>query len=225
MGDEGAHKDRFHQELESLKDRLLELGELAKTAMDRSITAFWDRNPELARQMIAGDGAINDLEVVIDGECIRLVALYQPVAVDLRTIMAVDHIIAEVERIGDLAVNMGEEALNLARFSPSLLHPEILTMARKVQEMLVQSLEAFINRDVLLARLVCREDDEVDGLDRSITQELLENMAAHQEILPADQSQINIVRHLERVGDHATNIAEQVIYMVEGENVRHRCQG
>ncbi len=225
MGDEGARKDRFHQELEALKDSLLELAELAKTALDKSITAFWDRNPDLARQVISGDAAINDLEVAIDGECIRLVALYQPVAVDLRTIMAVDHIIAEVERIGDQAVNMAEEALALTRFPSPPLHSEILPMARKVQEMLVQCLEAFINRDVLLARAVCRADDEVDGLDRSITQALLENMAAHQEIVPADQSQIVIVRNLERVGDHATNISEQVVYMVEGENVRHRCQG
>jgi phosphate transport system protein len=225
MGDERARKDRFHQELEALKDSLLELADLTKKALDRSITSFWDRNPDLARQVIAGDGAVNDLEVAIDSECIRLVALYQPVAVDLRTIMAVDHIIAEIERIGDLAVDMAEEALELARSAPAPLHPEILTMTRKTREMVAQSLEAFINRDVLLARVVCREDDEVDGLDRSITQELLENMLAHQEVVPTDQSQINIVRHLERVGDHATNIAEQVIYMVEGENVRHRCQG
>ena len=225
MGDERARKDRFHQELEALKDSLLELADLAKKALDRSIASFWDRNPDLARQVIAGDGAINDLEVAIDEACIQLVARYQPVAVDLRTIMAVDHIIAELERIGDLAVDMAEEALELAKFSPEPLHPEILTMTGKAREMLAQSLEAFINRDVLLGRAVCREDDEVDGLDRSITQELLENMLAHQEVVPAYQSQINIVRHLERVGDHATNIAEQVIYMVEGENVRHRCQG
>lgn len=224
MVEEGARQDRFHRELEALKSRLLDLAELAKNALDKSITAFWDRNPDLARQVIGEDAAINDLEVAIDGECIRLVALYQPVAVDLRVIMAVDHIIAEVERVGDLAVDMAEEALNLTGFSPPL-HPEILSMARKVQEMLIRSLEAFINRDVSLGRQVCRDDDEVDGLYRSITQALLENMAAHQEIVPVDQSQINIVRHLERVGDHATNIAEQVIYMVEGENVRHRCQG
>jgi len=98
-------------------------------------------------------------------------------------------------------------------------------MARKVQEMVARSLESFINRDVNAAWQVCLADDEVDGLDRSITQELLGNMAAHQEVVPLDQSQINIVRNLERVGDHATNIAEQVVYMVEGENVRHRCQG
>ncbi len=225
MADEAARKDRFHQELEILKDRLLELAGLAKIALERSIAALWDRNPDLARQVIIGDLAINDLEVAIDGECIRLVALYQPVAIDLRVIMAVDHIIAEIERLGDLAVNMAEEALNLSGFSSTRLHPEILTMARKVQEMVAQSLDAFIRRDIQLAREVCRADDEVDGLDRSITQALLENMAAYQEVVPADQSQINIVRHLERVGDHATNIAEQVVYMVEGENVRHRCQG
>lgn len=224
MGEERTRQDRFHQELEALKGRLLELAELAKTALDRSITAFWDRNPDLSSQVITGDKAINDLEVTIDGECIRLVALYQPVAVDLRIIMAVDHIIAEIERIGDQAVNMAEEALTLYRFSTQPLHPEILPMARKVQDMLIRSLEAFINRDVLSARQVCRDDDEVDSLDHSIIQDLLENMASHREIVPGDQSQITIVRNLERVGDHATNIAEQVIYMVEGENVRHRCQ-
>jgi phosphate transport system protein len=225
MGDEAIRKDRFHRELEALKDSLLELAELAKTALERSITAFWDRNPDLARQVIAGDGAINDLEVAIDEACIQLVARYQPVAVDLRTIMAVDHVIAELERIGDLAVDMAEEALELAKFSPEPLHPEILTMAGKAREMVVRSLEAFVTRDVKLGRGVCQADEEVDDLNRSITKELLQNMASHHEVVPADQSQINIVRHLERVGDHATNIAEQVVYMVEGENVRHRCQG
>jgi phosphate transport system protein len=225
MMEEKARRDRFHQELEALKDRLLELAGLAQTALDRCIAAFWNRNPDLAHQVINGDRAINDLEVAIDGECIRLVALYQPVAIDLRVIMAVDHIIAEIERIGDQAVNVAEEALNLAGRPPQPLHPEILTMARKVQEMVARSLESFIQRDVQSARQVCLADEEVDGLDRSITQELLENMAAHQEVVPLGQCQINIVRNLERVGDHATNIAEQAVYMVEGENIRHRCQG
>lgn len=225
MGTEEAHRDRFHRDLAALKDKLLSLAGMAEEALARSITAFWDRNPDLARLVIQGDAALNDLEVSIDGDCIRLVALYQPVAVDLRVIMAVDHIIAEIERIGDQAVNMAEEALNLADFAPQPLNPRILAMARQVQEMVSQSLQAFVRRDTALARQVCQADDEVDGLDRSITQELLENMAAHQEVVPEDQSQINIVRNLERVGDHATNIAEQVVYMVEGENVRHRCQG
>ena len=225
MDGEKTQQDRFHQELETLKGRLLELADLAKTALDRSITAFRDRNQDLAGQVIEGDKAINDLEVVLDGECIRLVALYQPVAVDLRIIMAVDHIIAEIERVGDMAVNMAEEALTQARFPDHPLHPQIIPMARKVQDMLMRSLEAFINRDVPAARQVCRDDDEIDHLDQSIIQEILESMTAHQEIVPGDLSQITIVRNLERVGDHATNIAEQVIFMVEGENVRHRCQG
>jgi phosphate transport system protein len=220
-----AHLDRFRGELRNLQEKLLHLAQLADAALEKSINAILKRDHDLARQVISGDGAINDLEVAIDGECIRLVALYQPVAIDLRVIMAVDHIIAEIERIGDQAVNMAEEALNLTGFQPQPLHPELLTMARKVQEMVARSLETFINRDVQGARQVCLADDEVDGLDRSITQELLGNMAAHQEVVPIDQSQINIIRNLERVGDHATNIAEQVVYMVEGENIRHRCQG
>ena len=224
MVEEGMQRDRFHRELEALKNRLLDLAELAKKALGQSISAFKERNPDLARQVITGDKAINDLEVIIDGDCVQLVALHQPVAVDLRIIMAVDHIIAEIERVGDMAVNMAEEALALTRYPSQPLHSQILLMARKVQEMLMQSLEAFITRDVPLARQVCLADDEVDALDQAIIQDLLESMASHQEIVPSDQSQINIVRNLERVGDHATNIAEQVIYMVEGENVRHRCQ-
>src|SRR4030042_3414496 len=134
MKEEEARRDKLHQELEALKGRLLELGEMAQKALDLSIAAFWDRNTALARQVVVGDKAINDLEVAIDGECVRLVALYQPVAIDLRVIMAVDHIIAEMERIGDQAVNMAEEGGNLARDLPPTLHPEILTMARKVPQ-------------------------------------------------------------------------------------------
>jgi phosphate transport system protein len=217
--------DKFHQNLEALRGKLMALAGLVQTALSRSIAAFWERDPALARSVIKGDAPINDLEVDIDEDCIRLVALYQPVAVDLRVIMAVDHIIAELERIGDLAVNMAEEALELTGLASEAQHPQVLIMARKVQEMVSQSLEAFKNRDAALARRVCADDDEVDALDRSLTRELLQNLAASREVAPADQSQVNIVRHLERVGDHATNIAEQAVYMVEGKNVRHRCQG
>jgi phosphate transport system protein len=221
-----AHRDKFHSELENLKTKLLELAGLAGTAVAQSISATVTRDPDLARRVIQGDAAINDLEVFIDGECIRLVALYQPVAVDLRLLMAVDHIIAELERIGDQAVNIAEEALNLISLPERPLHPDLQRLACHVQEMLAGSLQAFLKKDVQMARRVCRADDEADALDRSIIQDLLVDMAARcREIVPADQSQITIVRNLERMGDHATNIAEQVVYMVEGENVRHRCQG
>ena len=217
--------DKFHWELAVLKDDLLKLAQLAQEAMERSLTALLQGDRDLARQVIGGDAAVNDLEESIDAECIRLIALFQPVAIDLRQLIAVDHIIAELERIGDSATNIAEEVLALEPWPSLPVHRDLLQMAREVQEMLSQSLQSFMNRDPQLARQVCRADDEVDALDRAIIQDLLHDMAGNPETIPAGQSQINIVRNLERVGDHATNIAEQVVYMVEGESIRHRCQG
>jgi phosphate transport system protein len=218
------HLGKFSQDLENLKQKLLRLAELAEQAIDASLTALWQRNQELARQVVAGDKAINDLEEAIDSDCIRIIALYQPVAVDLRQVMAVDHIIAELERFGDLAVNIAEEALSISHLPPREFHQDLSQMAHMVLDMLRQSLTAFITRDVKLARKVCLADDEVDSLDRSIIRDLVGEMV-QDEIIPFGFSQITVVRNLERAGDHATNIAEQVVYMVEGESVRHRCQG
>ncbi|MBM4285169.1 MAG: phosphate signaling complex protein PhoU [Deltaproteobacteria bacterium] len=216
--------DKFHRELAELKERLLHLARLAEAAIDRAVTALLENSAALARQVIVGDGAINDLEEAIDAHCVRLIALYQPVAIDLRQVMAVDHLIMELERIGDLAVNIAEEALTLTHFPREKLHPELPRMAQMVLDMVRRSLTAFMEQDPAAAREVCRADDDVDHLDRSIIQDLLGDMV-DTEAIPVCQSQINVVRHLERVGDHATNIAEQVVYMVEGESVRHRCQG
>ncbi len=218
------HHDKFHRELHLLKDKLLELARLAEAAMEQSVTAFLNRDSDLARRVIKGDAAINALEETIDGECVRLIALFQPVAMDLRQLMAVDHIIGELERIGDSAVNIADEALILSKWPPGV-HLELPQMAQEVQEMLRLSLRAFMTQDPHLARQVCKADMEVDSLDYAIIQDLLSFMAADREAIMACQSQINVVSNLERVGDHATNIAEQVVYMVEGESIRHRCQG
>jgi phosphate transport system protein len=217
--------DKFHRELRDLKEELLRLASLAETAVNRSVAALLKGDRELARRVIAGDKAVNRLEEAIDAQCVRLIALYQPVAIDLRQVMAVDHLIAELERLGDLAVNIAEEALSLSQFPPREFHRDLPVMARQVQAMVRQSLQSFIDQDVRLARQVCKDDDEVDALDRSIIQDLLRDMAGDKETIHHGQSQINIVRNLERGGDHATNIAEQVVYMVEGESIRHRCQG
>jgi phosphate transport system protein len=217
--------DKFHRELATLKEQLLELARLAEQAMERSVRAFLKRDENLAHQVIKGDKAVNELEETIDGECVRLIALFQPVAIDLRQLMAVDHISAELERIGDSATNIAEEVLALQDSPPEPAHPELPQMARDVQEMVRQSLRAFLQRDTQLAREICKADNIVDEMDRDITTELLEDMTGNPGAIPAGQSQINVVRNLERVGDHATNIAEQVVYMVEGESVRHRCQG
>ncbi|MGQ9688698.1 MAG: phosphate signaling complex protein PhoU [Desulfobaccales bacterium] len=225
MEDKPKAQDKFHRELGELKDKLMKLAVLAETALDRSVQALLTRNPHLAKEVIKGDKAINDLEEELDIDCVRIVALYQPVAIDLRQVMAIDHLIVELERLGDLAVNIAEEVLNLESLPKTELHRDLSRMVRLVQSMIRDSLRAFLNQDAVLARQVCKQDDEVDYLDRAIIQELLELMGHSQEALSIGLSQITVIRNLERAGDHATNIAEQVVYMVEGESIRHRCQG
>jgi phosphate transport system protein len=218
-------KAKFSRDLEALKGNLMELARLAAAAMEQSVRAVLTRDGDLARRVIAGDLAVNNLEEAIDEECVRLIALFQPVAGDLRQLMAVDHIIAELERIGDSATNIAEEVLTLGQWGVRPIHPRLESMAQSVLEMLRQSLEAFFRCNPHLARQVCLADADVDALDYAIIQDLLKEMAGTPEAIIPGQSQINIVRNLERVGDHATNIAEQVVYMVEGESIRHRCQG
>jgi len=217
--------DRFHRELANLKARLLELAQAAEAAIELSIKALLHRDHDLAIQVITGDRAVNALEEAIDNECIRLIALFQPVAIDLRQLMAVDHISAELERIGDIATNIAEEVLNLQHLPAKPIHSGLVRMAQDVQEMMRRCLQAFLTQDARLAREVCQADDEVDSLDRSIIHNLLMEMTVAQEAITAGMCQVSIVRNLERVGDHATNIAEQVVYMVEGESIRHLCQG
>jgi phosphate transport system protein len=218
-------KAKFSRNLATVRDDLMELANLAATAMEQSVKAVLTRDGDLARQVILGDVAVNSLEEAIDRECVRLIALFQPVAGDLRQLMAVDHIITELERIGDSATNIAEEVLTLGQLPPRAIHPRLESMAQTVQEMVRQSLEAFFRSNSHLARQVCLTDADVDALDQAIIQDLLQEMTGAPEAILPGQSQINIVRNLERVGDHATNIAEQVVYMVEGQSVRHRCQG
>ena len=218
-------KAKFSQDLAALQDKLTELANLSAIAMEQSVQAALEHNGDLARQVIIADTAINDLEEDIDRECVRLIALFQPVAGDLRQLMAVDHIITELERIGDSATNIAEEVLTLLQFPPGSLHPNLAVMAAGVQEMVRHSLDAFFRSNAHLARQVCLADADVDALDQAIIQDLLQEMCGAPGAIVPGQSQINIVRNLERVGDHATNIAEQVVYMVEGQSIRHRCQG
>jgi phosphate transport system protein len=218
-------KAKFPRDLGALKDHLVELASLAASALDQSVRAVRTRDGDLARQVIAGDTAVNNLEEAINRECVRLIALFQPVAGDLRQLMAVNHIITELERIGDSATNIAEEGLTLNQSPPRPLHPSLEAMAASVHDMLRQSLEAFFRSNSHLARQVCMMDADVDALDQTIIQDLLQEMTGAPETIVSGLSQINIVRNLERVGDHATNIAEQVVYMVEGESIRHRCQG
>ena len=218
-------KRHFEREMEHLKTRLLHMGAAVEDLVARSMQALMERDAALAQTAIALENDIDKLEIQIEEECLKLLALYQPVAVDLRQIMAIDHLIVELERLGDLAVNVAEEVLNLEQLPKPELHRDLPRMTKMVQNMIRDSLRAFMTQDALLAREVCKQDDEVDYLDRALIQELLEYMGRSQEAIAVGLSQINVVRSLERAGDHATNIAEQVVYMVEGESIRHRCQG
>ena len=218
-------KDKFRRDIAGLKEQLMKMAALAEAALDRSITALMTRDADLAREVIKGDTVINELEEELDNACVRVIALYQPVAVDLRQVMAVDHLIVELERLGDLAVNVAEEALILEELPAKELHRDLARMTKMVQHMLRDSLRSFLSQDAVLAREVCKQDDEVDYLDRALIRELLEYMGRSREALALGLAQITVVRNLERAGDHATNIAEQVVYMVEGESIRHRCQG
>jgi phosphate transport system protein len=212
--------NKFHQELLGLKDRMLHMARLAQDALAEAAAALFHRDQDRARRVIEGDAAINRLELALDEECARVVALYQPVAVDLRLIMAVDHINHELERIGDQSVNIAEEVLELLRLPRFEWDSELPLMVARVQDMVRLSLEAFLRQDGPLAHQVCAADDEVDALDRAIIKALLEHMVKHPKTVQAGQSLVNIVRNLERVGDHATNIGEHVIYLVEGEMTR-----
>ncbi len=224
MDDKPKASDRFRGEIEDLKEHLLQMAALAETALDHSVKALLTRDSDLAREVIQGDKAINDLEEELDAACVRIVALYQPVATDLRQVMAIDHLIVELERLGDLSVNVAEEVLNLGQLPEAELHRDLSRMTNIVQSMIRDSLRSFIAQDAHLAREICKQDNEVDYLDRALIHELLEFMGRSREAVAIGLSQINVIRNLERAGDHATNIAEQVVYMVEGENIRHRCQ-
>ncbi len=213
-------QNKFHQELSGLKKQLLTMARLAQSSLQEAVAALFQRNEDRARRVIEADQELNRLELLMDHECARVVALYQPVAVDLRLVLAVDHINHELERIGDQSVNIAEEVLELLGLPPFKGETELPRMVDRVKEMMRLSLEAFLHHDAPLARQVCAADDEVDDLDRAIIKDLLHYMVQHPKTVQAGQSLINIVRNLERVGDHATNIGEHVIYLVEGEMVR-----
>ena len=178
-------KAKFSRDLATVREDLMELANLAATAMEQSVRAVLTRDEDLARRVILGDAAINSLEEAIDRECVRLIALFQPVAGDLRQLMAVDHIISELERIGDSATNIAEEVLTLGQFPSRPIHPGLASMAQSVQEMVHQSLEAFFRSNSHLARQVCMADADVDALDQAIIQDLLREMTgAPEAILP-----------------------------------------
>ncbi len=215
----------FDEELRQLKDRLLTMAGTAEQAVGRAMTALVDRDAARAEQVLQDDAVINQLEVEIEEQCLSLLARYQPEAKDLRTIAMVFKIVNDLERVGDQAVNVAERTLDLLK--EPLLKPliDLPRMAALAQQMLKESLDAFVQQEADLARAVCRRDDEVDRLNDQIYHELLVFMTRDPQTITRAMDLMLIGRHLERVADHATNIAEDVYYLVRGTTIKHRLAG
>ena len=211
----------FHEELDALKQTLLAMGGLVEDQISRVMIALLERNGDLARDVIERDRQVNAYDVEIDEKCVELLALYQPTAGDLRFITTAMKIVTDLERIGDQAVNIAQRALELNEEPQLKPYIDLPRMAEKAQRMVKESLDAYVGRDTELARRVCAEDAEVDALKEQIFRELLTFMMGDARTIPRAIRLILISRFLERVADHATNIAEMVIYMVESKMVRH----
>lgn len=211
----------FDEELKALKGRILALGGLVEEQVQRSIKALVERDPDLARTTIEEDHRVNRMEVEVDEECVRLIALRQPAAGDLRFLTTAMKIVTDLERMGDLAVDTCERALELNEEPPLKPYIDIPRMADAAQRMLKESLDAFVNRDAALARKVCRDDDFVDDLNKQVFRELVSFMIEDPHTITRAIRISFISKYLERVADHATNIAEMVVYMVEGKIIRH----
>ncbi|NDH05168.1 phosphate transport system regulatory protein PhoU [bacterium] len=211
-------------DLDDLQKNILGLASLVEKALSQSITALRDRNPDMARSVIQGDVQIDKEENQINEDCLKILALHQPVAGDLRRCTAAMMIITDLERMGDLAEEISERAIQLCT-PPLFPIPEGLQrMADMTTIMVRQSLDAFVNLDVKQALMVVRMDDEVDRYNNQIIQEIIKLMKESPLNIQHGLSMFSAVRHIERIADHATNIAEDVVYLVEGEIVRHRVQ-
>jgi phosphate transport system protein len=211
----------FHEELDALKQTVLAMGGLVEEQIRRVMTALLERDGDLAQEVIDRDRQVNAYDIEIDEKCVELLALYQPTAGDLRLITTAMKIVTDLERIGDQAVNIAQRALELNQEPQLKPYIDLPRMAEKAQRMVKESLDAYVGRDTALARSVCAEDSDVDALKEQIFRELLTFMMEDARTIPRAIRLILISRFLERVADHATNIAEMVIYMVESKMVRH----
>lgn len=211
----------FHEELEALKQTLLAMGGLVEDQIRRVMKALLERDDVVAQEVIERDRRVNTYDVEVDEQCVSLLALHQPAAGDLRFITTAMKIVTDLERIGDQAVNIAQRVLEL-NVEPQLKpYIDLPRMAEKAQRMVKESLDAFVARDTALARQVCGEDAEVDALKEQIFRELLTFMMEDPRTIPRAIRLILISRFIERIADHATNIAEMVVYLVEGKMVRH----
>jgi phosphate transport system protein len=212
----------LQRDLESLKRQILEMGSLSEGALRDAVEALLERRMEPAETVIRRDKEIDVREVEIEEECLKVLALHQPVAQDLRFLVAVLKVNNDLERIGDHAQNIAKRAVKMARDGwKEAPPPGLRKMTDRVLQMLKRSLDALVRMDPQAARAVCREDDDVDALLKELFQSQMERMAKHPDWIPHLMGDLSVARNLERIADLATNIAEDVVFTVEGEVIRH----
>jgi phosphate transport system protein len=221
MTDEKGSR-HFSEELQLLKQRLLEMGDLAASRIDRAMAGLIARDSLILGEVIQGDESVNDYQIEIDDRCFKLLALRQPMATDLRLIMATTRITSDLERVGDLAVNIAEAAARYIQNPPVKPLIDLPKMSELAQQMLRDALSSFVSGEVALASDVLKRDDMLDDLKRQVFQDLLSFMLNNPQVVAPALDLVLVSRHLERVGDHATNIAEDIIFLVEGRDIRHQ---
>ena len=224
MATPGELLRQFDQELGNLKQDLLRMAALAETAVSKSLLSVTNRDSDLAREVITDDITLNRMELAIEEQAFKLLALRQPVATDLRLTVAAMRIATELERIGDQAVNIAERALELNSSPPLSLALDIKIMADMALGMVRTSIDAFVNQDPKLAIQVCQRDVEVDILDDEFIQKILGYMIQESRWVTRLHHFLIIVRNLERIADLATNIAEDIVFIIEGRVIKHRCE-
>ncbi len=215
----------FQDELDLLKQRLLTMGGLSEERVRESVRGLMDRDGSALDAVLAGDQPINDLHIELDDRCFKLLALHQPMAADLRVIVAAVKISTDLERVGDLAINIAEAGKRYLRHAPVKPLIDIPRMGELAQSMLRDALDAFVRRDIALAEAVLAADDTLDALKTQIFRELLTYMLQNPATTEPALDLILISRHLERIGDHATNVAEDVIFILSAKDVRHTSPG
>src|SRR5579871_2611339 len=211
----------FERDLNELKERLLWMGSLAERAVHQAVHSVLDSDEELAKRVLGEEDAINEVQLELDDRVVQLLALHQLMAADLRFVLAVARINNDLERIGDQAVNMAQAALHILRHPRVKPYVDLPRMSELAEGMVRDSLNAIVRGDIETARSVLIRDDQVDNLRDQIFRELLSYMMGDSSVIFQAFELILVAKNLERVADHATNIAEDVIYMVEGHDVRH----
>lgn len=225
MNMEKKSRRPFHDELDTLQKRLMEMAGIVERVVARSIQAVLERDGTVAQDIIAEDDRIDDLEIEIDARVMELLALHQPMATDLRQIIATNKVANDLERVGDHAVNMAKAARRLTETSPLPELRELVEMGEITKEMLSDTLAAFVSRNPGTARMVCLADDKVDNLRRSLFRILFTHMLEDPKRIGGALELLLVSQNLERIADLSTNVAEDVVFLVEGRTIKHGAEG